>query len=164
LKSGEWFFLFVILDHHFLHAIHLNDWSKFPRPPLVTIGFLASEGPILCTGERAKTVLLAVRGMTLSTVKVAMIVSATVVATILFLAALEPTGSEVLRGMSWSMAEMAMTQSTATWVWTFCLAGVGTTPSKGQVDAISFMAASGGTLFQAGMGAIGCLAATAMIL
>jgi hypothetical protein len=34
LKSGEWFFLFVILDHHFLHAIHLNDWSKFPRPPL----------------------------------------------------------------------------------------------------------------------------------
>jgi len=130
----------------------------------VTIGFLASEGPILCTGERAKTVLLAVRGMTLSTVKVAMIVSATVVATILFLAALEPTGSEVLRGMSWSMAEMAMTQSTATWVWTFYLAGVGTTPSKGQVDAISFMAASGGTLFQAGMGAIGCLAATAMIL
>jgi len=35
LKSGEWFFLFVILDHHFLHAIHLNDWSKFPRPPLI---------------------------------------------------------------------------------------------------------------------------------
>jgi len=22
------------LDHHFLHAIHINDWSKFPRPPL----------------------------------------------------------------------------------------------------------------------------------
>jgi len=36
LKSGEWFFLFVILDHHFLHAIHLNDWSKFPRPPLTS--------------------------------------------------------------------------------------------------------------------------------
>ena len=29
----------------------------------VTIGFLASEGPILCTEERAKTLLLAVRGM-----------------------------------------------------------------------------------------------------
>jgi len=37
LKSGEWFFLFVILDHHFLHAIHLNDWSKFPRPPLGSV-------------------------------------------------------------------------------------------------------------------------------
>jgi hypothetical protein len=37
LKSGEWFFLFVILDHHFLHAIHLNDWSKFPRPPLFLV-------------------------------------------------------------------------------------------------------------------------------
>jgi len=41
LKSGEWFFLFVILDHHFLHAIHLNDWSKFPRPPLD-----AAVGPV----------------------------------------------------------------------------------------------------------------------
>ncbi|WP_217642143.1 hypothetical protein, partial [Aliiroseovarius crassostreae] len=34
LNSGEWFFLFFILDHHFRHAIHLNDWPKFPRPPL----------------------------------------------------------------------------------------------------------------------------------
>jgi hypothetical protein len=40
LKSGEWFFLFVILDHHFLHAIHLNDWSKFPRPPLSVLVWL----------------------------------------------------------------------------------------------------------------------------
>jgi len=40
LKSGEWFFLFVILDHHFLHAIHLNDWAKFPRPPLYLINWL----------------------------------------------------------------------------------------------------------------------------
>ncbi|SHL53641.1 hypothetical protein SAMN05444414_1181, partial [Roseovarius marisflavi] len=32
--SGEWFFRFFIADHFFLHAIHLNDWPKFPRPPL----------------------------------------------------------------------------------------------------------------------------------
>lgn len=43
LKSGEWFFLFVILDHHFLHAIHLNDWPKFPRPPLQTHTELAAK-------------------------------------------------------------------------------------------------------------------------
>jgi len=23
------------LDHFFRHAIHLNDWSEFPRPPLI---------------------------------------------------------------------------------------------------------------------------------
>jgi hypothetical protein len=34
LNSGEWFFRFFILDHFFHHAIHLNDWSEFPRPPL----------------------------------------------------------------------------------------------------------------------------------
>jgi hypothetical protein len=34
LNSGEWFFRFFILDHFFHHAIHLNNWSEFPRPPL----------------------------------------------------------------------------------------------------------------------------------
>jgi adhesin transport system membrane fusion protein len=34
LKSGEWFFRFVIWDHFFRHAIHLNNWSENPRPPL----------------------------------------------------------------------------------------------------------------------------------
>src|SRR6056297_2633689 len=34
LKSGEWFFRFFILDRLFHHAIHLNDWSDVPRPPL----------------------------------------------------------------------------------------------------------------------------------
>jgi len=47
LKSGEWFFLFGILDHHFLHAIHLNDWSKFPRPPLIAITFDANLNELL---------------------------------------------------------------------------------------------------------------------
>jgi hypothetical protein len=36
LNSGEWFFRFFILDHFFRHAIHLNKWSKFSRPPLST--------------------------------------------------------------------------------------------------------------------------------
>ncbi len=34
LNSGEWFFRFFILDHFFHHAIHLNNWSEFLRPPL----------------------------------------------------------------------------------------------------------------------------------
>jgi hypothetical protein len=34
LKSGEWFFRFVILDHFFYKLIHLNYWSEIPRPPL----------------------------------------------------------------------------------------------------------------------------------
>lgn len=36
LKSGEWFFRFFILDRHFHHDIHLNIWSEFPRPPLIS--------------------------------------------------------------------------------------------------------------------------------
>jgi hypothetical protein len=34
LKSGEWFFRFVILDHLFHKLIHLNYWSEILRPPL----------------------------------------------------------------------------------------------------------------------------------
>ena len=34
LNSDEWLFRFLISDHYFHHAIHLNDWSEFPRPPL----------------------------------------------------------------------------------------------------------------------------------
>ena len=34
MNSGEWFFRFFILDHFSRHAIHLNDWSEFPRPPV----------------------------------------------------------------------------------------------------------------------------------
>ena len=34
LKSGEWFFRFVISDHLSHKLIHLNCWSEFPRPPL----------------------------------------------------------------------------------------------------------------------------------
>ncbi|MCJ8335275.1 MAG: hypothetical protein MJH10_13660, partial [Epibacterium sp.] len=34
LNSGEWFFRFFILDCHFRHAIHLNPWPEFARPPL----------------------------------------------------------------------------------------------------------------------------------
>ena len=36
LKSGEWFFRFVILDHLFHKLIHLNYWSEILRPPLTT--------------------------------------------------------------------------------------------------------------------------------
>jgi osmotically-inducible protein OsmY len=35
LNSGEWFFRFFILDHFSHHAIHFNNWSEIPRPPLV---------------------------------------------------------------------------------------------------------------------------------
>jgi hypothetical protein len=34
LKSGEWFFRFVISDHLFHKLIHLNYWSEILRPPL----------------------------------------------------------------------------------------------------------------------------------
>jgi hypothetical protein len=34
LNSGEWFFRFFILDCHVRHAIHLNPWPEFARPPL----------------------------------------------------------------------------------------------------------------------------------
>jgi hypothetical protein len=34
LKSGEWFFRFVIWDHFFHKLIHLNYWSEILRPPL----------------------------------------------------------------------------------------------------------------------------------
>ncbi|WP_211841119.1 5-methylcytosine restriction system specificity protein McrC [Roseinatronobacter monicus] len=34
MNSGEWFFRFFILDHFSHHAIHLNNWSEIPRPPL----------------------------------------------------------------------------------------------------------------------------------
>jgi len=34
LKSAEGFFRFFILDRHFRQAIHLNNWSELPRPPL----------------------------------------------------------------------------------------------------------------------------------
>ena len=34
LKSGAWFFLFVILDHFFHQSIQLHKWSEIPRPPL----------------------------------------------------------------------------------------------------------------------------------
>jgi hypothetical protein len=34
LKSGTWFFVFVILDHFFHQSIHLHKWSEIPRPPL----------------------------------------------------------------------------------------------------------------------------------
>jgi hypothetical protein len=34
LKSGEWFFRFVILGHFFHKLIHLNYWSEILRPPL----------------------------------------------------------------------------------------------------------------------------------
>jgi hypothetical protein len=35
LNSDAWFFLFVILDRLSLQAIHLNNWSEIPRPPLL---------------------------------------------------------------------------------------------------------------------------------
>jgi len=38
LNSGEWFFRFFILDRNFLNAIHLKNWSEFPRPPLSQAG------------------------------------------------------------------------------------------------------------------------------
>jgi len=54
LNSGEWFFLFVIVDRLSHRTIHLNDWSETPRPPLyimdyaiglsVVIGFLVLMG------------------------------------------------------------------------------------------------------------------------
>jgi hypothetical protein len=34
LNSGAWFFLFVILDRLSLQAIHVNNSSEIPRPPL----------------------------------------------------------------------------------------------------------------------------------
>jgi hypothetical protein len=34
LKSAEWFFRFFILDRLSHQSIHLNNWSKIPRPPL----------------------------------------------------------------------------------------------------------------------------------
>ncbi len=34
LKSGEWFFRFVILNRLSHKSIHLNYWSEFLRPPL----------------------------------------------------------------------------------------------------------------------------------
>jgi len=34
LKSGKWFFCFVILGHLFHKSIHLNNWSETLRPPL----------------------------------------------------------------------------------------------------------------------------------
>jgi hypothetical protein len=40
LNSGEWFFRFFILDRHFLHVIHLNNWSEILRP---TLSFSASH-------------------------------------------------------------------------------------------------------------------------
>jgi hypothetical protein len=36
LKSGEWFFRFVIWDHFFHKSILLNYWSETLRPPLST--------------------------------------------------------------------------------------------------------------------------------
>jgi hypothetical protein len=48
LKSGEWFFRFVILDHLSHKLIHLNYWSEFPRPPLFSDGGYA--GPKLRGG------------------------------------------------------------------------------------------------------------------
>jgi hypothetical protein len=35
--SSAWFFLFVILDRLSLQAIHLNNWSEIPRPPLTAL-------------------------------------------------------------------------------------------------------------------------------
>ena len=32
---SEWFFRFFISDHFSHHAIHLNDRSEIPRPPLI---------------------------------------------------------------------------------------------------------------------------------
>lgn len=43
LNSGEWFFRFFILDRHFLHSIHLNNWPKIPRPPLSIVAGNASN-------------------------------------------------------------------------------------------------------------------------
>jgi hypothetical protein len=44
LKSGEWFFRFVISDHLFHKLIHLNYWSEILRPPLVLLGgFFGNE-------------------------------------------------------------------------------------------------------------------------
>ena len=37
LKSGEWFFLFGILDRLSHQAIHLNNCSEIPRSPLFAI-------------------------------------------------------------------------------------------------------------------------------
>ncbi|MFT4962376.1 MAG: hypothetical protein ACI92Z_003473 [Paracoccaceae bacterium] len=33
---GAWFFFFVILDRLSHQSIHLNNWSEFLRPPLLT--------------------------------------------------------------------------------------------------------------------------------
>ncbi|SDL43801.1 hypothetical protein SAMN04488026_108514 [Aliiruegeria lutimaris] len=37
LNSGEWFFLFVILDRVSRQAIHHSNWSEPPRPPLCSM-------------------------------------------------------------------------------------------------------------------------------
>jgi hypothetical protein len=42
LNSGAWFFLFVILGRLSLQAIHLNNWSEIPRPPLSQHGATTS--------------------------------------------------------------------------------------------------------------------------
>lgn len=44
LNPVEWFFRYFIWDHVFYHAVHLNAWSKFPRPPLTSVpGFLTTD-------------------------------------------------------------------------------------------------------------------------
>ncbi|MEY8880384.1 hypothetical protein, partial [Donghicola sp. XS_ASV15] len=37
LKSGEWFFLFAIVDRLFHQATHLKLWSEILRPPLFPV-------------------------------------------------------------------------------------------------------------------------------
>jgi len=37
LKSGVCVFLFTISDRLSRHAIHLNNWFEFPRPPLFAV-------------------------------------------------------------------------------------------------------------------------------
>jgi sulfofructose kinase len=41
---------FFILDRHLHHAIHLNQWSEFPRPPLF-VAVTRGAAPVLCHGR-----------------------------------------------------------------------------------------------------------------
>jgi hypothetical protein len=56
LNSGAWFFLFAISDQLSLQAIHLNNWSEIPRPPLLETGRFvwpsAKEGKIALTAAQ----------------------------------------------------------------------------------------------------------------
>lgn len=68
LNSGEWFFRFLILDHFFHHAFHLNNWFESSRPRLklwnkkVILGTQASQVALQSCEEQFPILLHAGRG------------------------------------------------------------------------------------------------------